>query len=93
MTLKNKKRKQISPKKIDKKKNKKECKKRVVTSAIAGMSVPEVRFFLNIVRKKWDNKSEESPFCIIDELTNFMTVEQFCYAFVVGNHKKRHGFK
>ena len=67
--------------------------KRVVTSALPGISVSDVRRLLDTVRKQWKEQSDEKPFCIFNLLNDEITIQEFCYAFVDGNHKKRHQIK
>jgi hypothetical protein len=67
--------------------------KRVVTSALPGISVSDVRRLLDTVRKQWKEQSDEKPFCIFNPLNDEITVQEFCYAFVDGNHIKRHKIK
>lgn len=68
-------------------------KRRVVTSAIDGMSVKEVRRRLNSVRNQWVNANTE-PFYLINPVsTDAMTIQDFSLLFVTGQHKKRHGVK
>lgn len=64
--------------------------KRVVTSAINGMSVKDVRRCLNVVRGQWVNAYNE-PFFITNMLTDgSVSVQTFSLLFVTGQHKKRH---
>lgn len=72
----------------DSKSNKK--KPRVVTSAINGMSVSEVRKCLDIMRKQWRDKSSTSPFFICDKFSNGTSMDDFAFKFVMGHHFKRH---
>jgi hypothetical protein len=68
-------------------------KRRVVTSAIEGMSVKEVRRRLNSVRNQWVNANTE-PFYLINHVSSDgMTIQDFSLLFVTGQHKKRHGVK
>jgi hypothetical protein len=64
--------------------------KRVVTSAIDGMSVGEVRKNLDVVRKRWKQQNSETPFFITDPVANGLTVETFAFKFLLGHHFKRH---
>ncbi len=64
--------------------------KRVVTSAIDGMSVGEVRRGLDYMRKRWRDQSREEPFFIDEEMPNGMRMQDFALHFVMGHHYKRH---
>jgi hypothetical protein len=64
--------------------------KRVVTSAIEGMSVGEVRKNLDVVRKRWRQQSGETPFFLTDPVAGGFTVETFALKFLLGHHFKRH---
>lgn len=66
--------------------------KRVVTSAIPGMTVTEVRRDLDALRKYW-------AFCEthrrdMDESFHLSTekydIQMFCFKFIMGHHMKRH---
>lgn len=63
--------------------------KRVVTSAIPGMTVGEVRRNLDVVRRRWRDMDEHA-FFITDPLTAELQVQQFTLKFVRGHHFKRH---
>lgn len=63
--------------------------RRIVTSAIDGMSVAEVRRNLDLVRKRWRQQSEGTPFFLTDPLGNGFTVDTFAVKFVIGHHFKR----
>lgn len=66
-----------------------ECK-RVVTSAIHGMSVKDVRRCLSVVRGQWSNANNE-PFFITNTLQgDSVSVQTFSFMFVKGQHEKRH---
>lgn len=64
--------------------------KRVVTSAIDGMTVGEVRRNLDTIRKRWRQQGRDEPFFMTDPLSNGFTVETFAVKFVIGHHFKRH---
>lgn len=64
--------------------------KRVVTSAIDGMTVGEVRKNLDVVRKRWKQQDSEHPFFLTDPLAGGFTVETFALKFLLGHHFKRH---
>lgn len=64
--------------------------KRVVTSAIANLSVGEVRRGLDMIRRRWRQRSTEQPFFINDSLFHDYTIEEFAFRFVMGHHYKRH---
>ena len=67
--------------------------KRVVTSAIEGMSVKDVRRCLNAVRSQWMNANTE-PFFITNPVSSdAISIQMFSLMFVTGQHKKRHGAK
>jgi hypothetical protein len=63
--------------------------KRVVTSAIQGMTVGEVRRNLDVVRRRWRDMNDH-VFFITDPLTSELSVQQFSFKFVRGHHFKRH---
>jgi len=64
--------------------------KRVVTSAIHGMSVKDVRRCLSMVRSQWSNANNE-PFFITNTLQrDSVSVQAFSFMFVKGQHEKRH---
>lgn len=64
--------------------------KRVVTSAISGMTVGEVRRCLDHMRRSWSNANNES-FFITDTLPHdSMAIQTFALLFVKGQHQKRH---
>jgi hypothetical protein len=65
-------------------------KKRVVTSAIQGMSVAEVRRGLDVMRRMWRERTPAEPFFLCDPLFNDMQVQEFTFRFVMGHHYKRH---
>lgn len=63
--------------------------KRVMTSAIPGQTVTNVRKCLSQMRKSWSNASSETPFFLcVDTLLN-MTVSEFAFQFVRGHYQKR----
>jgi hypothetical protein len=67
--------------------------KRVVTSAIDGMSVKEVRRCLHAVRTQWMNANTE-PFFITNMLEQDpVSIQMFSLLFVSGQHRKRHSNK
>jgi len=67
--------------------------KRVVTSAITGMSVKEVRRCLHAVRTQWMNANTE-PFFITNMLEQDpVSIQMFSLLFVSGQHRKRHSNK
>jgi len=64
--------------------------KRRVTSAIDGMSVREVRWYLGRVRSQWQNANTE-PFFLTNTFNDGkVSVQDFAVKFVVGQHLKRH---
>jgi hypothetical protein len=64
--------------------------KRIVTSAIEGMSVSEVRKCLDLMRKQWREKDETTPFYICETFNDNITMDKFAFQFVMGHHFKRH---
>ncbi len=67
--------------------------KRIVTSAITGMSVKEVRRCLHAVRTQWMNANSE-PFFITNMLPQDpVSIQMFSLLFVSGQHRKRHSNK
>ena len=69
------------------------AQKRVVTSAIQGMSVKEVRSCLNGVRTQWMNANTEPFFITNSLLKNPVSLQIFSLMFVRGQHHKRHSTK
>ena len=67
--------------------------KRVVTAAIDGMSVKELRRRLNSVRSQWMNANTEPFFLVNPVSSDTQTIQDFSLLFVTGQHKKRHGAK
>lgn len=65
-------------------------KKRVVTSAIPGLSIAEVRKGLDQIRQSWANRDEE-PFRphTMSIQSYQLTAQEFCLRFVLGQHLKR----
>jgi hypothetical protein len=64
--------------------------RRIMTSAIDGMSVAEVRKYLGETRKGWSAQTLNQPFYITDKLSNGMTMQEFALKFQQGHHQKRH---
>jgi hypothetical protein len=64
--------------------------KRVVTSAIEGMTVSRVRRGLDAMRKQWRERSDERPFFICHTAVEHMSMQHFAFKFVMGHHYKRH---
>ena len=54
------------------------------------MNVADVRKCLTQVRRAWDLHSPETPICLCTPLHNEMRMDEFCFAFVMGHHAKRH---
>ena len=63
--------------------------RRVVTSAIDGLTVAEVRRNLDLVRKRWRQQDDGEAFFLTDPLANGFTVDTFAVKFVIGHHFKR----
>lgn len=70
--------------------------RRVITSAIDGMSVAEVRRALATMRRNWEEcallpeRGGGRPFYVsCDLLVGNHTVQDFSYKFVQGHHEKR----
>jgi hypothetical protein len=68
--------------------------RRVITSAIDGMSVAEVRRALATMRRSWEEASSGDgavrPFYMThDPLVRGHSVQKFSYMFVRGHHAKR----
>lgn len=68
--------------------------RRIITSAIEGMSVAEVRRALATMRKSWeetcsDEKNGRPFYMACDVLVRGKTVQEFSYMFVQGHHAKR----
>lgn len=64
--------------------------RRVMTSAIDGMSVADVRKCLGEVRKQWTQQTVDHPFFSTDKLSNGMMIQEFSLRFQKGHHQKRH---
>lgn len=64
--------------------------KRVVTSAIEGMTVSRVRRGLDATRKQWRERTNERPFFICHIAVEHMSMQHFAFKFVMGHHYKRH---
>jgi hypothetical protein len=63
--------------------------RRVMTSAIHGMSVADVRRNLASIRAQWHAHSVGEPFsCFCD--VHGVSAAEFGYKFVLGHHRKRH---
>lgn len=63
---------------------------RIMTSAIEGIHVAEIRKALQQVRDTWKNHNIDTPICLSSPLYNGMTIEQFSFRFVLGQHIRRH---
>ena len=63
--------------------------RRVMTSAIEGMSVADVRRNLATIRTKWRDHSPTKAFQCHAQLQSH-NVSEFCFLFVLGHHRKRH---
>jgi hypothetical protein len=59
-------------------------------SAVPGMSVPEVRRALAVLRSRWVQHSPIELLRLSDVLTDDIIVAEFAYRFVLGHHQKRH---
>lgn len=69
--------------------------KRIITSAIDGMTVAEVRKALSTMRRTWEacsalqDESRRPLYVSCDTLVRGHTVQDFSYMFVQGHHAKR----
>ena len=67
--------------------------KRVITSAIADITVAEVRKSLAYIRKRWDQvhtDSKSPPMYPSDQIgVRDMSIETFALKFVIGHHSRR----
>ncbi len=61
-------------------------KKRVVTSAVPGMTVAEVRKALDVIRKAWKGRE---AFRFGAEIPGGSSFESFAVDFILGHHLKR----
>ena len=61
-------------------------RRKVVSSAIESMSIPQQRHFLSEIRSRF--KATEQPL-LTHELAKNLSVYQFCTQLIYGNHKKR----
>lgn len=59
------------------------------TSSIPTMTVAEVRRHLDFLRSQWHDR-RNCPFFLTDELSNGTSYQDFAFAFVRGQHEKRH---
>ena len=66
--------------------------KRNVTSAVEGLSVADVRRCLDKVRKGWAESESSGHFSLTMVINEEipMTIQDFCFKFVLGHHQKRH---
>lgn len=72
--------------------------KRVMTPAIPGMKMTDVRNMLRIIRSKIMHCfSNNQPLYITDRIHSLnskiqtdMTIQDFCMHFIIGQHNKRH---
>jgi len=64
--------------------------KRVVTSAIKGMSVGEVRQCLDYMRHRWFDANNEGFFITHALPKDGIPIQNFALLFVKGQHQKRH---
>ena len=64
--------------------------RRSVTSAVEGLTVAEVRKCLDVVRRSWSNRSRQEPFSLLTKVNRPFTIQEFCFRFVLGHHRKRH---
>jgi hypothetical protein len=66
------------------------CNKRVVTSAIDGLTVADVRRNLDMLRRRWKQQEAGETFYLTDPLGNGFTADTFAVKFIIGHHFKRH---
>jgi len=59
-------------------------------SAVVGMTVPEVRAALAILRHMWSCHSPVYPIYASTLLVEGMSASEFAFHFVLGHHRKRH---
>ena len=64
--------------------------RRMMTSAIQGMTVADVRRGLGEARKRWKQRTVDSPMYPTDFLSNGMMIQTFALRFELGHHQKRH---
>ena len=64
--------------------------KRVITSAIDGMSVAHVRKSLTIMRQAWQQHTDTTPFNTSLSVSDGQSISEFAAKFVFGQHLKRH---
>lgn len=58
-------------------------------SSVAGLSVPQVRASLAVLRHQWMQHSPVNPFYTSMELPCQMTANDFAFNFIMGHHCKR----
>lgn len=63
---------------------------RAHTSAVDGMSVPDVRMSLAALRAIWSRHSPVDPMYTCAPLPCGMSAGDFAFHFVLGHHRKRH---
>jgi len=63
--------------------------KRNVTSAVEGLTVADVRRCLDKVRKSWADL-DKTHFSLLIPVNDNLTIQDFCFRFVLGHHRKRH---
>ena len=61
-----------------------------ICSAVPGMSVPQVRRALAIIRARWCEHTPVTMMRLSDELVGDCTIGEFAFNFVLGHHHKRH---
>lgn len=64
--------------------------KKVLTSAVPGFTVAEVRKHLASTRALWAASDSETAFGTYHQNGSGMTAGRFAFLFVLGHHRKRH---
>lgn len=65
-------------------------RKKVLTSAVPGFSVAEVRKHLASTRAMWASSDSDTPFGVYQQNGSGMSTGRFAFLFVLGHHRKRH---
>lgn len=63
---------------------------RTLTSVIDGLTVVDIRKSLGEIRKRWRDRSPETPFYLTDIIRDKRSIQEFSLSFQLGHHLKRH---
>jgi hypothetical protein len=56
---------------------------------VEGLTVADVRRCLDRVRKSW-SELDQAHFSLLTPVDDTLTIQEFCFRFVLGHHRKRH---